>query len=108
MIGAYLQIALIILLINCLSHVYLVAYFDENSSIFLRSNRSKLYRSYIEEISKLYRRNEPADTLSYTEKTLQVRMTLPNELYPGKRFTKRRRSWNKTIAKHLFCFISYK
>ena len=34
---------------------------DDMSSIFLRSNRSKLYRSYIEEISKLYRRNELSD-----------------------------------------------
>jgi hypothetical protein len=31
---------------------------DGISPMFLRSNRSKLYRSYIEEISKLYRRKE--------------------------------------------------
>ena len=31
---------------------------DDTFSMFLRSNRSKLYRSYIEEISKLYRRKD--------------------------------------------------
>ena len=57
MIGVYLQIAWIILFINCLSHVYLVAYFDELLPLYLRYFFDPIYRSYIEVISKLYRGN---------------------------------------------------
>ncbi len=73
MIGVYLQIAWIILLINCLSHAPPGAYFGELLPLYLRYFFDPIDRSYIEVISKLYRRNTEQMSrlyfLSYPEKT---------------------------------------
>jgi hypothetical protein len=50
-----------LMLVLVMAENVFIRYLNIISSIFLRFNRSKLYRSYIEEISKLYRRNDLID-----------------------------------------------
>jgi hypothetical protein len=55
MTDAYLLAVWTILFINCQSHAYLAAYFGELLPLYLRYFFDPIDRSYIEVISKLYR-----------------------------------------------------